>query len=1112
MDQPAARQGDGSDAVLDSLLAPALDPLFARPSRIGVESAWYGHVPFARWIVRAARPSVLVELGAHAGVSYAAFCDGVLAEGLDTRCYAVDTWQGDEHAGFYDESVFEALREFHDARYGGFSRLLRCTFDAALPYIPDGSVDLLHIDGRHRYEDVAYDFASWRPKLSSRAVVLFHDTNVRERDFGVWRFWAEQAGVHPSFEFLHAHGLGVLAVGEDTPALVRALCRLDAPRDVGLLRDRFAVLGERWALAYELVSERRTRAQIETARVRAETARAQVEVARIQAETKLRKLEAAASARSSLLPALAEARNHVAILEQSVAAMQSRLHAEQAASAAVQGQAEGEAAQHAAWRSRAEAAETTARELRATLDAVEAQRRDADQALRSALRALHASQAAVAAVRQARADMEASLSWQITRPLRWATRATPQPAGQAAIPDPEPDRLLQSRPAAPPAVVLEPALPEAVPAPLPLALTEPADARPRILFISGEPSTPGHHYRVLHAMRLAEAAGWRADWSEVAPVGPHTLAGARVVVLWRVPWSPHVQGIISASGDFGARVLFDVDDLVFKPELARVEVIDGIRTTETTESAISSFFAMINRAVDKCDLTLCTTEELAQHVRSIGRPAVVLPNGFDEATHGRARLAARARRADACDIVRIGYASGSRTHQRDFAVMAAPLAAVLRARPDARLVVFRDPRGGEGVVLMHEFPELADLAAQIESRDMVPLPELPGEIARFDINLAPLESGNVFCEAKSELKYFEAALVDVPTVASPSGPLARAIRHGETGFLVAAEQEWHDALLRLVDDPALRRRIARNAYHDALWRFGPRRREEMLAALLREIEGGAEGARAFELKLRRGDHLGPGLPHVPEAETLFEVDQLGEAEVTVTVPVYNYAGYVLEALESVRTQTLDPIDLVVIDDASTDESTALVLEWARHHANRFNRLVVRRHVANSGLGFTRNSGFAAAETPFVLSLDADNRLHANCCAVLAAGLRARRAAFVYPSLRQFGDKDAVFGDAPYTPSRLVNGNYIDAMALVAKWAWAAAGGYDHVRFGWEDYDFWCRLAELGLGGEHVPEVLADYRVHKSSMLARSTDLQENKLALIADMHRRHPWLRIAKPS
>ena len=147
-----------------ALLDPALDSAFWKPARTGVVSAWYGHVPFAHWIVAATRPASLVELGTHAGVSYSAFCEAVQRLSLPTSCVAVDTWQGDEHAGFYDESVYSDLRAFHDARYSGFSQMLRGTFDAALAYVPDGSVDLLHVDGRHHYEDVAHDYASWTPK------------------------------------------------------------------------------------------------------------------------------------------------------------------------------------------------------------------------------------------------------------------------------------------------------------------------------------------------------------------------------------------------------------------------------------------------------------------------------------------------------------------------------------------------------------------------------------------------------------------------------------------------------------------------------------------------------------------------------------------------------------------------------------------------------------------------------------------------------------------------------------------------------------------------------------------------------------------------------------
>jgi len=107
------------------------------------------------------------------------------------QCYAVDTWRGDEHAGFYTDDIFNEFSSYHDTRYRSFSRLLRSTFDEALQYFKDGSVDLLHIDGLHTYEAVKHDFDTWLPKLSDRAVVLMHDHHVRENHFGVWKLWAE---------------------------------------------------------------------------------------------------------------------------------------------------------------------------------------------------------------------------------------------------------------------------------------------------------------------------------------------------------------------------------------------------------------------------------------------------------------------------------------------------------------------------------------------------------------------------------------------------------------------------------------------------------------------------------------------------------------------------------------------------------------------------------------------------------------------------------------------------------------------------------------------------------------------------------------------------------
>jgi len=224
------------------ITAPFSQASFQRPKYM-VPSNWIEHAPFAFWLVETHRPRCVTELGTLLGSSYFCFCQEIQRLGIEAKCFAVDTWMGDEHEGFYGEDVFDYIRRYNDSQYSVFSQLIRSTFDEAVDKFPDNSIDLLHIDGRHFYEDVKHDFETWQPKLSSRAIVLFHDTQVKERDFGVFRFWEAVSPNFPHFEFTHGFGLGVLGVGRDAAVSTLPIFQVVADADVEAVRRTYERLG-----------------------------------------------------------------------------------------------------------------------------------------------------------------------------------------------------------------------------------------------------------------------------------------------------------------------------------------------------------------------------------------------------------------------------------------------------------------------------------------------------------------------------------------------------------------------------------------------------------------------------------------------------------------------------------------------------------------------------------------------------------------------------------------------------------------------------------------------------------------------------------------------------
>ncbi|UCS91987.1 class I SAM-dependent methyltransferase [Echinicola marina] len=185
-------------------------------NRIVFPYNWVGHIPFAFYLIEKTKPKMIVELGTHSGNSFIAFCEACRIYNSDAKLYAIDLWKGDNHAGFYDENIFEDLKKYVDENYSDNVKLIRKDFNRAVFDFEDGSIDCLHIDGLHTYDAVKNDFETWLPKLKSNAVVLFHDTEVYRKDFGVHRYWKELIKTYKlNFNFRHSNGLGIIILKEN---------------------------------------------------------------------------------------------------------------------------------------------------------------------------------------------------------------------------------------------------------------------------------------------------------------------------------------------------------------------------------------------------------------------------------------------------------------------------------------------------------------------------------------------------------------------------------------------------------------------------------------------------------------------------------------------------------------------------------------------------------------------------------------------------------------------------------------------------------------------------------------------------------------------------------
>lgn len=235
------------------------------------------------------------------------------------------------------------------------------------------------------------------------------------------------------------------------------------------------------------------------------------------------------------------------------------------------------------------------------------------------------------------------------------------------------------------------------------------------------------------------------------------------------------------------------------------------------------------------------------------------------------------------------------------------------------------------------------------------------------------------------------------------------------------------------------------------------------------------------------------------------------AQAAVLVSLYNYESHILRALESVRQQTLQSIELVVVDDASQDQGPQRVAAWMAQWQERFSHCVLLSHRSNGGLAAARNSAFRYTQAPWCFVLDADNTIAPQaleqCLTTGHAG--SPQLAVVHPLIRRVhtdGHSDGLIAPHSWQREAFLQGNVVDAMALVRRSAWQQVNGYTHIPGGWEDYDFWCKLIEHGFHGSLCPYMLGNYHIHEQSMVHQSSHRNTRNLSRL--LQQRHPWLKL----
>lgn len=309
-------------------------------------------------------------------------------------------------------------------------------------------------------------------------------------------------------------------------------------------------------------------------------------------------------------------------------------------------------------------------------------------------------------------------------------------------------------------------------------------------------------YRVLHPIEQLRACGFSVEWIPYELCTQFSVLNCRMAIFYRCPYTEGIGAAIKMAKSLNIPVYYDIDDLVF--DTYYTNQIPNVRKLNGADKDLYDDGVMrMGKTMQQCEYGITTTEQLKEEMEKM-LPSVFINRNCASEEMVLISDSARRNKKSHFDVdeVVIGYFSGSLTHNSDFEMILPALVQLLDRYDNVKIVLM-------GQI---DLPAaLIPYSERIVRKKLVNWRKLPEIIASVDLNLAPLEN-TVFNASKSEIKWMEASLVGVCTVASRVGAFERCIQDGTTGFL-CSENEWYNVLSMLVCNRQLREQTAKNAYH-----------------------------------------------------------------------------------------------------------------------------------------------------------------------------------------------------------------------------------------------------------------------------------------------------------